>query len=246
MISYRTLFKQCVNILATVISACLLYDDLCLFFSKPTYSSKFNIKLQSRHLPDFFICPIPAFDQLELQKHGYKTSYNFMKGQIRYTKASFKSWIGNSSDADETTLDDISLIKSVKDCPRFFVMFEEKIKHTFASFTLTTPVFPHGRCCKVFLHKNQTNSPIVRVGIVVKLNKNNTLLKGFRLFLSSKEESHHLKLGNCNKNGIDMKAILNETGMKYYSVKILEEFDLQEDPKVSCKNYDNRYGYGKV
>ena len=43
-----------------------------------------------------------------------------------------------------------------------------------------------------------------------------------------------------------MKAQLNNTGMKYYSVKIIEEFDLEEDPKASCKNYKNIYGYGKV
>ena len=62
----------------------------------------------------------------------------------------------------------------------------------------------------------------------------------------SKENSHFLKLGNSFKNGIDLKAMQNETGNTYYSVKITEELDLQEDPKVSCKNYAKSNGYGKV
>ena len=45
---------------------------------------------------------------------------------------------------------------------------------------------------------------------------------------------------------MELKATLNETGYKYYKINIKEEYDLKEDPKVSCENYPTRNGYGQV
>ena len=121
-------------------------------------------------------------------------------------------------------------------------MFQHNIeadKSIFGSFTLTNPIFPYGRCCKVFLNENETISHIMRVTVKVNHKKRIKLFDGFRLFMISKENSHFLKLGNSYKNGIDVRSMLNERGHKYYSVKIIEEFDLQEYPKVTCKNYAN-------
>ena len=87
----------------------------------------------------------------------------------------------------------------------------------------------------------------MRVGLKVDPPKNSpSLLEGFRLFMIDKKNSHVLKLGNSYKNGFDLTAILNDTGSKYYNVKITEEFDLEQDPKVSCRNYANAHGYSEV
>ena len=250
MVTSKTFFfNQSINILATLISGYLLYDDFCLFTSKPTHFSKSNEILGPKHIPDFYICPIPAFDLNNLKKHGYSSGYTYMKGTfINYAR--LRGWNGNSSDTNQTFLDDISAIKVVNDCPRFTVLFQhnfESNKAIFGSFTLTNPIFPNGRCCKVFFDEKEKISRLMRVAIKVDhLNNFPSLFEGFRLFMINKENSHVLKLGNSNKNGFDLKAMLNDTGSKYYSVKIIEEFDLEEDPKVSCKNYANPHGYGEV
>ena len=249
LISKTFLFNQCINILATLISVYLLLDDLCLFFSKPTYSSKSDEKLQPKHLPDFFVCPIPAFDLDNLKKHGYPSGYMYMKGTFRGTVANMRGWNGNSSDTDQTYLDEISVIKVINECPRFTALFEHNFEANKAiqgSFTLTNSIFPNGRCCKVSLNENETISHLMRVAVKVNLKNRIPLFDGFRLFMISKESSHFLKLGNSYKNGIDLKAMVHERGHKYYSVKLTEEFDLQEDPKVTCKNYAKPNGYSKV
>ena len=245
--SKRFLFDQLINIVASVISAYLLYDEIYLFISKPTYSSKSNEKLQPKHFPDFFLCPIPAFDLDNLKKHGYSSSYNFMKGKF-HNGDKVKSWKGNSTDTHEKILDDISVLKSIKDCPYFSVMFKHnfKTKYVFASFTLTSPVFPHGRCCKVFMNEEETTSPVLRAAFGVKVNENFPSIEGFRLFMVSVESSHILKMGNFNKNRMELKVTLIETGYEYYKINIKEEYDLKEDPKVSCENYPTRNGYGQV
>ena len=245
----KVLFDCFINFGATLISAYLLYDDLLLFISKPTHSSKFNEKLQPKHLPDFFVCPIPAFDLDILKKHGYSGGYMYMKGIFTSNVANMRGWNGNSSDTNQTFIDEISVIKVVNDCPRFSAMFQHNIeadKSIIGSFTLTNPIFPYGRCCKVFLNENETISHIMRVTVKVNHKKRIKLFDGFRLFMISKENSHFLKLGNSYKNGIDLKAMVHERGHKYYSVKLTEEFDLQEDPKVTCKNYAKPNSYSKV
>ena len=246
LITKTFLFNQSINILATLISGYLLYDDLGLFISRPTHSSKSTEKLQPKHIPDFFVCPIPAFDLENLQKHGYLSSYNFLKGTLMINDTRKVGWNGKYRITNESVMDDISVIKSVKDCPIFKVLFKhnfEAIDKMYVSYSLTSPIFPNGRCCKVHLQKNESISPILRVGVKVKLEKNTPLFEGFRLHIISKESSHFLLL---NKNGINLKATLNETGIMYYSIKITQDLDLETDPKVICKNYANPDGYRKA
>ena len=182
VITKTILFNQYINILATLISAYLLYDDLCLYISKPTYSSKSKEKLQPRLLPDFFVCPIPAFDLDNLKKHGYSSGYKYMKGTFSNDDM-LRGWNGNFSDTNHTILDEISVIKVVQDCPSFKAMFQhnfEEHKYILGSFTLTNPIFPNGRCCKVFLNENETISHIMRVGVRVNLKHMSPLFDGFR------------------------------------------------------------------
>ena len=246
----KVLFDCFINFGATLISAYLLYGDLLLFISKPTHSSKFSEKLQLKHLPDFLVCPIPAFDLDYLKKHGYLSGYTYMKGILGNNDKLRADWNGNSSGVNKSFLDDISVIRSIRDCPNFTAMFEhnfEAHKAIYGSYTLTNPIFPNGRCCKVFLNEKDKISHLMRVGIKVDPHTNfSSLFEGFRLFMIDKENSHVLKLGNSYKNGFDLRAMKNDTGSKYYSVKITEEFDLEEDPKVSCKNYANPHGYSEV
>ena len=106
----KVLFDCFINFGATLISAYLLYDDLLLFISKPTHSSKFNEKLQPKHLPDFFVCPIPAFDLDILKKHGYSGGYLYMKGIFRSNVTNMIGWNGDS-DTNQTFIDEISVKK---------------------------------------------------------------------------------------------------------------------------------------
>lgn len=101
--------------------------------------------------PDINLCPYPAFDQNNLKKHGYPHSFGYSQG-INSSRNLF-GWNGVSQNAS-IVLDEISTIKSVKDCPftRLWVtednFKEEKI---ILKFDLTRVYDPNGRCCKAIL-----------------------------------------------------------------------------------------------
>ena len=96
------------------------------------------------------------------------------------------------------------------------------------------------------MNEEETTSPVLRAAFGVKVNENYPFIEGFRLFMVSVESSHILKMGNFNKNRMELKVTLIETGYEYYKINIKEEYDLKEDPKVSCENYPTRNGYGQV
>ena len=248
-ISKRFLNLQVINILATIFTIYMLIDDILFFISKPTHTSHSNDQLKSEHFPDIFLCPFPSFDFEQLRKHGYNSDYHYQMGEIH--NSTLTGWHGNSSSTPEKVIEDISIIKSEKDCPFFKAKFEksnsEERKWWTSAFNLTNTAYPSGRCCKVFFPEEITrNSRVLKVLTKVHVESSPPNVEGFQMYFSSKETSHIFKLKKFNTHGIYLKMHLDTPGSKYYTVKIDEEYDLEEDPKVQCKNYKTRNGYAEV
>ena len=90
------------------------------------------------------VCPVPAFLQVELERHGYQTSYDFVLGNMRNTH--LKGWAGNHSDANLS----VSALAVVSDCPSVSLKFkkDQTILWLVADLALTRDAHPSGKCCK--------------------------------------------------------------------------------------------------
>ena len=158
-----------------------------------------------------------------------------------------RGWKGNSSDTSvEEVTEDISIIKSAKDCPQLEALFRNMNKKFInISSTVTNLAYPNGRCCKAVLPKKASETSVLKMHFKVLIKNNLPKVQAFEMFLSSQETSSVLKLHNFNTN-IPLKANKKQKGYTLYNVKLLKEFILEEDPKVKCKNYDEKNGYAKV
>ena len=243
------LFKLGIDILATVLSSYLLFEDFKLYLSKPTYSSNSIETLNSKHFPDIFICPFPSYELKVLLRNGYLNNYDYIKGDIINTK--LRGWHGNQNDTVENIYKNISIIKSPKDCPEIRAKLEDQEKNeydVYASFNITNPVYPNGRCCKASFPKAEMNSRLLKIYSEMKLDNvsNLSLVKGFQMFLMSNTKSHSSKLNSFNTNGIYMKTWAKESSYQIFKIKINQEVQLQEDFKAHCQNYVEINDYDKV
>ena len=132
------------KVLFAVMTAYLLYDEISLFVSKPTLTSISRAHLGPEHFPEIRVCPVPSFLQSELQRHGYKSSFDFSLGKMRNTE--LKGWFGNHSDWNIS----VSTLTRVSDCPDVTIKFkkEKTISWVQPEMTITRAVYPSGRCCK--------------------------------------------------------------------------------------------------
>ena len=126
-----------------VMTAYLLYDEISLFISKPTFTSISRAPLGPEHFPEIRVCPVPSFLQSELQSHGYVSSFDFSQGNLRNT--GLKGWFGNQSDSR-----DVARLTDVEDCPSVSLKFrtDQAITWTQAEMAVTRSINPFGKCCK--------------------------------------------------------------------------------------------------
>ena len=85
MWKYCNIFKnlKIVKLVFAVITAYLLVDEILVFLSMPTFTSETRTLLGAEHFPQIRLCPFPAFNQSELERQGYRTSYEFTLGTLR-------------------------------------------------------------------------------------------------------------------------------------------------------------------
>ena len=85
MLKYCNIFKnlKLVKLLFAVITAYLLLDEILVFLSMPTFTSETRTMLGPEHFPQIRLCPFPAFNQSQLERQGYRTSYEFTLGTVR-------------------------------------------------------------------------------------------------------------------------------------------------------------------
>ena len=145
----------------------LLYVDIYLFLSKPTYSSDSEQKLQPKNFPNILLCPFPSFDLSQLQKHGYSEGYEYCKGNIQGSMS--RGWCGNATKSVEEVIQNIALLKSTNDCPKMKAFFEKDInidwidwKDEKVDFEMTKLLHPHGRCCQAKIPPKAKKSHVIK------------------------------------------------------------------------------------
>ena len=135
---------RALKLVFALMTAYLLYDEISIFISKPTFTSLSQAYLRPEHFPEIQVCPVPAFLQAELERHGYQTSYDFVLGNMRNTD--LKGWSGNHSDANLS----VSALAAMSDCPSVSLKFkkDQTILWLVADLALTRDAHPSGKCCK--------------------------------------------------------------------------------------------------
>ena len=122
----------------------LLLDEIIIFSSKPTITTKTRAYLGPEHFPDIKICPFPSFRESELMIHGYVSSYDFALGSFR--DPTLRGWFGNNSDWNIS----VSTLSEVEDCPSVKLKFKKdnNIVWDEPELVVTRVVHPAGRCCE--------------------------------------------------------------------------------------------------
>ena len=238
-INLISVLKNIINISSIILFLYILSEDIILFLSKPTYTSNLIENWEPRHFPDIVLCPFPAVDLDQLMKHGYRSFNEYFKGNIDDSQDG--GWSGNSTASIEKVTDDISILKSEKDCP---VLLDDKTyKPLNLNFVLSKQVFPYGRCCRAVIQ--EYNDKTQKMFFRIKFKENIPQVNGFQMFFSSQESSHIQKLNKFNTFGNYLKTSKNDSGYAMYNVKLHEDIQLEDDPKTNCKNYQDKRGYAK-
>ena len=237
------IFKQSIYILSVVLSSYLLYDDFNLFLSKPTYSSADERILEPENFPGIFLCPLPAYNLSQLQRHGYKSSYNYVIGRMK--KKELLNWSGNESFEIEKVANDIAMIKTIKDCPNLTIKYKTIKKYDRVKYELAKSGNPPGQCCRAIIPENAKKDSLKSMYFFIHLSRNPNI-EGFQMFLSNQESFHKFKMLQFNTNGILLKAVRKKPGYKVFKIKIHDHVRLEEDPKIQCRNYMYKSDYSKV
>ena len=230
------------NLCFAIFTSYLLIDELKLYFiSKPTFTSIVQTKLKPEHFPNILICSYPSYDLEQLQSIGYEHSYDYSSGLSE--EGDLIGWRGNNSEdhiADITH--NLSVIRTLQDCPQIKAKFEQKgimVKKKLSS-KLSRAVYPNGRCCRVIIPEIAKSSIVHRLYFRIYINKyKNQDVSGFKMILSEPRSSSIFRQHEFSVDGDRLTAPRKAVGYQEYKVKIKEEFHLKDDPNFICDNYNN-------
>ena len=171
------------------------------------------------------------------------------KGHIE--KSLLRGWNGgNSNVSPEQVIQNVSVIKSIEDCPKMAAQMldweNNQAQMVPLSFELTPLLQPTGRCCRALLPEQSSNWTIGGLLVKQKLKNHNPLVDGFQLYLSDRESFNDYQRNEFKVHGMPLKARIRELGYNVYKLKIFKEVYLANDRRYSCKNYQNVGDYNKV
>ena len=157
------------------------------------------------------------------------------------------TWSGNASEEVRKVYEEISVLKSVKDCPFgdesiFWFKNDDKWIQEFVSFKLSKALFPFHTCCKVINPQNNTqNNPIN--GLQISFSVKNKPFESLKVFMADQLTSSFYDLHK--RYVLDDDLVSSSNGIMNYKVKVLEIENLQGDPENLCINYMSKDVYGK-
>lgn len=236
------LSKYFTYLIAVVFTSYLIYEDLNFFISSPTYTSNTENRIQPRHFPKILLCPFPIMDPSKLRKYGYLDAYSYCKGKIE--ASNLRGWCCNYSDPVDLVIQDISILKSIKDCPKLGAILENNIEgkvDEILHFEITNLLFPYGRCCESIIPNKAKKSKLLKIYYEALVNNSLGIAKGFNMFLTSPEMFHYF-----DTNGVVFQSSKNNPGLHYFEVTLRTVKKLEKDPKVLCRIYSEPSDYAEV
>ena len=211
------------------------------YVKKPTYTSKMNRKLGVEDFPNIIICPEPSIDTEAAKSNGYKSVKMYFLGLNQENKTVVDhqvvydgpiGWAGNNSQGVKKVHDEISNLKTTKDCPDgdnyFWYRDNETFQYPNVQFELTKALYPNHVCCMVVIPKFSEVFPLSGMKIS---SRNRT----FKLFMADQVTASYFDQQKTIMLGD--KIISGDNGITNYKIKLLEEIAVEGDPQNHCIDY---------
>ena len=238
------------KLLMTMIFLYLVADEIyvCLV-ERPTLTRNVKEDLSKEDFPSLTLCPGPSVKDNEVISRGYNDIWDYKTG----TKYSWNSsWVGvdvigwngkNKSETISEVSSEISVLKSVLDCPdsnssllwwaRNESNKEELTFHTM-EFTMEEALFPDHLCCKVKFPEAAKKNAIE--GMEIGFFPEGKMFDNFRILMTDQMSSSIFEQINSYPSGDRIFTSMYE-GWVNYKVKIKQEIHLENDPNYHCINY---------
>ena len=234
-----------------VISILLIGEELYNFFIlKPTINRKVKSIFTKDDFPIFTLCPNPAYDLEEMKNLGYHDLYAYKNGldiNISAMTSFFKGWDANQTDTVENVSSKISLLKSVKDCPDFGIVFykphEDDLNdegYENLQFELIRAMFPYHLCCRVKIPEAAKKYPMTGMEIYVQ----NKSYDSVTLLVNDKLSDSIFEFSNSKVLGDNLQSPARQ-GINNYRLKLHREISLETDPQSNCFDYQEAGQYDK-
>ena len=234
------------KIIFSVACILLLYEQLYTYLVlKPTLTQSGRRDLGVDDFPVMTFCPIKHVDMTKLSFYGYEDLTGYKLGvQMNGSRKSF-GWSGKNGNASQTeVIRDISLLKSVHDCPysnESFARFDDFTK-THLEFELTDALFPYHRCCKIIIPEESKSRVLNFVHVSIK--KEEKLYSSYILYLSDQVTYTQFEPLGTRMSGKDITPLPTHfASAKLYKISLTEEKHLEENPNYECIGYKkpNKY-----
>ena len=233
------------KIIFIIFASYLIFEEVYNFVVvKPTYTSTSKRKLSTEDFPDIIVCPEPSVDVNVVASKGYQGVKEYFMGFEGFGMP-LMGWAGNRSENVTKVSEDISPLKTTKDCPLgnqsvfSFSSIWSKDNDNFQpiEFNLTKALYPHHKCCKVIPPTFQKLRPITGLQIVSFSNVS------FEMFMSDPLTACYFDLHKTIMIGD--KLVTGRNGYYNYKVLMKEYEHLEDDPEYPCIDYKVIGDYGK-
>ena len=228
------------KIILTVSCIFLLWEQLYKYLVlKPTLTRTGRRDLSVDDFPVMTFCPIKHVDMTKLSSFGYEDLTEYKLGiQKNESLKSLIGWSGNSSASLSEVIEDISLLKTEKDCPysnNSFVRYDDDVT-TLLEFELTDALFPYHRCCKIVVPEHSKSSVVSFVHVSFK--EEEKPYSSFFLYLSDQFAYTRFEPLGTRMSGKDITPDPDHPNVSMmYRISLTEEEHLEDDPNYECIGY---------
>ena len=222
---------------------------------KPTYSSSEKREISAEDIPEMIICPQPSIDLDAVRSRGYPGNEAYVRGISDRHSLEQLGWAGNKSEGVKKVIQEVSILKSIEECPTAIFWFQKNMSQVQADLKLVKALNPHHICCQVIPPKLSQTSPLISVHLFftnnshilnifsVKNASERSPVQAIKVFLADKVTASFYDQQRTILDGD--KIVSDNSGFMKYKVKIIEEERLEDDPKYPCIDYKTRGLYAK-
>ena len=224
----------------TIWALYLIIETIYIFLVvKPTYTSHEKRELSADDFPEIIMCPEPSIDLKAVKSKGYGAPDAYFKGYFHGFQ--YFSWAGNNLEDVKKVSEEVSMLKSIDDCPVGSFRFKDVDGRHEAKFQLTKGLNPYHTCCKIIPPKLSHKHPIISIRISLPENSS---VRSFKVSMADELTASFYEQHKTILMG-DKIVSPDKDGAIFYKAKILEEQNLENDPNYPCVLYKTIGEYGK-